>query len=222
MIQFKLSNSFIAKQNRIKKLPLMLNDVMQSFTKKDANDFIKIFQDGIKQNSLGLKELNRMTVMSKREMGLSRPDSPLYAKGEETKNSLINAHYIKKIKNGYAVKLREARHHNLTNPKSNITLKKLMMIHEHGATIKVTNSMRWALGLGYNLWLKKTTAQLRIPPRPARKKAYIKLMQMKAQNKRERSIQVRNAMRYYIREQEGFVNTLIAKNNKDMGFENNN
>lgn len=177
MIGVKYSNSYQAKMNRIKRLPEMGNDMMLGALKKDAVGIVKTFHDGIKNDTLELELLKPETVQQKDRKGFSRPDNPLYGKGDDEKDrSYSNMLRITKLKNGWKVYPSRAMHWS-----GKISLKDLFTIHEYGTTITARNGKAF-----------------RIPPRPAFMYSYRKWMQMKTQNGAETSTQVKKAITDYI------------------------
>lgn len=173
-MKVKFSNTYAAKRKRIARLPVLVNDAMQGQIKGHAEKFIKIFHDGIKKDDLGLRQLEAITIASKQKY--SQPETPLYAAGDDQKNSYANMLRLRKLKNGWKVYPSKARHW-----KSGIPLDKMLIIHENGATIKTPNGL------------------IVIPPRPALHNAYIQLQKSLLADKRETSITVRNAIREYIK-----------------------
>jgi hypothetical protein len=210
----KFSDIYKAKIRRIQALPQLYDNVMYSMNKMYATQFIENYKRGIKNEDLQLQKLSKMTMKIKADQGLNKPATPLYGKGEENKNSLINAHGIRKMKNGYKVYLRKALHHdrtNLSNKKHPITLEKLALIHENGATINVNPGTRMLLGMQAGIWLKKTTAIMRIPPRPARLKALNKVLNKRLLDKREKSLEVRKALSFYINGNTAIINRIMSQ-----------
>jgi hypothetical protein len=155
----KVSKSFREKQRRLKALPKLGQECLYGMRKKDAATLIKIFHDGIKKRNLGLKRLSKTTIAQKRSKGYDLPDVPLYGAGDsESPKSYSSMLRMRKLKNGWKVQGSIAKHHE-----ADITLRRLLDIHEHGRTFVVKN--------------KKTgeTRLIRIPPRPAFAKSVSKL-----------------------------------------------
>jgi len=149
-IKVKYSNSFKAKQMRIKNLPKLKDDVFMSMTKRNARLFNKNFKEGIKQNSFKLEKLADGTIIRKRQLGMELPETPLYGKGDDRKkDSYINMLRIRKLKNGWKITISKQMHWS-----KKIKLDYLYNIHEFGALIKRGNGI------------------VRIPARPAYQKAY--------------------------------------------------
>lgn len=152
-VQIQLSSSGRAKRLRIQRLPKQLELMADTFTLRDANELIKIFQEGIRDGTFDLEPLAPGTVASKRRAGLQRPRTPLYGQGDDQKRSLLNALLIRRTKNGYRVAPRAARHHTAA-----LRLKQLLDIHENGAVIRHGDRV------------------IRIPPRPAFTMAFRRLL----------------------------------------------
>lgn len=175
-VKFNLSKNFEAVRSRIRRLPRLVNNAFDSSTKKDVENVIKEYKKGIKRNNFNLEPLKAATVMQKRGKGLPKPTTPLYGKGELEDNSLINALAYRKIKNGYRLYRRRAKHYEADLP-----LNVLLAIHEQGALIKN--------GFGRGILI-------RIPPRPVVDKAIIRVLQKK--KKGEPTSKVRKAINQLI------------------------
>jgi hypothetical protein len=99
----------------------------------------------------------------------------LYFRGDEEDNSYINTWRIQKLKYGYRIRPRTAKHHT-----SELKLKDLWAVHENGATITHPSG-----------------TVFRIPPRPAWRKAQERFLK---QRLREETVdEVRKAIRSIIR-----------------------
>ena len=170
MIETKFSEKIKAINRRVDKLPKLLNMKLSAATKKRAELFIKIFQAGIRNREFGLKRLSSATIEQKVKRGYTKPSTPLYGAGDSEQNSLLNVFLIKKLKNGWQVYPRNARHH-----KSKLKLKWLLAIHEEGAIIRVTDRMRRFLHY-IGIHLRADTMLIRIPPRPAQRLAYQEML----------------------------------------------
>lgn len=188
----KFSKKYWAVQKRIQRIPKEANGLMKAKTKRDALDLIRFFQDGIRKNAFGLKALNPVTIERKQALGQPFPDIPLMGEGLNEADSYINMLKVYELKNGYQVKPRPTKHHS-----GKITLKHLFMIHEYGCIIKVTEKMRAYLHV-IGIHFKANKTFVRIPPRPAFKKAYDKLVRGKA--RKENVARVRKALRQFIRD----------------------
>ena len=150
-VRFQYSKTFAAIKSRIRRLPKLVNNVMDASVKRDITNVITEYKAGIKRNNFNLEVLKPRTVRKKQRKGYPKPRNPLYGMGESQKNSLINALAFRKIKNGYRLYRRRAKHHE-----ANLPLNVLLAIHEHGAIIKN--------GFGKGILI-------RIPPRPVVDKA---------------------------------------------------
>jgi len=164
-VTFKFSLNHKAILSRIRRLPKLVNDAMDGQTKKDVINVIDEFKNGIKRNNFGLEALSELTIKSKELKGMEKPNAPLYGLGDSKKNSLINALAFRKIKNGYRLYRRRAKHHT-----ANLPLNILLAIHEQGALIKTKNAL------------------IRIPPRPVVDKAITRALKKKKKNEPSRSV----------------------------------
>jgi hypothetical protein len=134
------------------------------------------FHDGISDDSFGLEALAKSTIKQKTRMGYEKPGTPLYGKGDrEPKKSYANLWRIRKVAKGWKLFASWAKHH-----KSKLTLRHLFAIHEKGITINTGKSL------------------IRIPPRPAFLQAKRKFSSDKLKNKRERSKEVKQAIKEYL------------------------
>lgn len=206
MVTLKLSKSFDAIRSRIRRLPKLVDGAMDAQTKKDVIRVIDEYQKGIKRNNFGLTPLSPATIKLKREKGLPKPTTTLYGEGDGEKNSLINALSFRKIKNGYRLVRRTAKHHE-----SDLPLNVLLAIHEHGAIIRVTPRMRAFLHY-IGIHLSKNTAYIRIPPRPVVDKAIVRALQKK--KKEDPAREVRAAINELIRTGQ---ENMFKKLNRDTG-----
>jgi len=196
MIKPKFSKNYAAVKSRIRRLPKLVEQTADTFSKKDAVSLIETFQDGIKNDSFGLTRLKNKTILAKAKQGKPKPDTPLYGDGETEDNSYINLFAIRKIKKGYRVFARWAKHHE-----AGIPLRDLFDIHEKGALIKMKNG-----GI------------IRIPPRPAFSKAFRKFLNKK--KKAENVKAVRDAMDQLIQKgNEQAFQKLFAKNKETDKFD---
>ncbi len=190
-IKVKFSTHFKAVQSRLRRLPKIVEETLDTFAKRDCARVIKEYQKGIKQDLFPTERLHEKTIEIKAGKGYQQPDTPLYGKGEDEKNSLYNALAIRKIKNGYRLYVRWAKHHE-----SDLTLRDLLNIHQRGALIQVTDKMRAFLHwLGIHL--RKDTAIIRIPPRPVKDMAVLKVLEKR--RREEPAQKIRQAMAEYIK-----------------------
>lgn len=196
MIKPKFSTKYAAVKSRIRRLPKLVEQTADTFSKKDAVALIETFQDGIKNDSFGLTRLKNKTILAKAKQGKPKPATPLYGDGETEDDSYINLFAIRKIKNGYRVFARWAKHHS-----AGIPLRDLFEIHEKGALIKMANG-----GI------------IRIPPRPAFSKAFRRFLNKK--KKAENVKAVREAMNLLIRKgNEQAFQKLFEKNKETDKFD---
>jgi hypothetical protein len=152
-ISIKFTQQYKDKIKRIKKAPGITKRYIDSMLHELATEYIEIFQDGVRKNKFHLEKLKPATIAAKKIKGYKKPRTPLYGKGDDHNKSLINALLIKKIKDGWSVYARWSKHHE-----ANMQIRQLLYLHENGCIIK------------------RGTTMIRIPPRPALKLAYSKLM----------------------------------------------
>lgn len=187
----KFSKRYKAVQSRLKRLPKLVDETLDTFAKRDCARVIKEYQEGIKKDLFPTERLNERTIDIKSRKGYSQPSTALYGKGGDEKNSLYNALAIRKIKNGYRLYVRWAKHHE-----SKLTLRDLLNIHQRGALIMVTDKMRSFLHwLGIHL--RRDTRIIRIPPRPVLDMAIIKVLEQRKTEEPTRKI--KQAMSEYIK-----------------------
>jgi hypothetical protein len=129
-MKIKFNKSYYDKIKKLKELPDLYEGFLDGISKRNAIQFIKIFQDGLEKDTLGLEPLKESTVKQKRRQGLSKPETPLYGKGKTDKNSLINVFKIVKGQKKYDVVPRRDKHH-----KAKMEIDTLLRIHTSGATI---------------------------------------------------------------------------------------
>lgn len=153
------------KVNRYKKAKEFVQGMVLGYAHIDAFSTIKEYQKNLRTNSYKLKELHPFTIQRKKEMGYKYARIPLMGKGKDDKRTLYNSLRLEKLSNGTRVFVSQAKHH-----KAKMSMEDLFYIHEHGADIPVTDKMRGFLHW-IGLHLKATTTIIRIPPRPAFKKA---------------------------------------------------
>lgn len=185
-VKAKFSKNYEAVKKRIQRLPKIIGNVAEGRIKKDLNNVIEEYRLGLKRNNFGLQQLNDFTVGKKSEAGYTKPRSPLYGAGESQRNSLYNALAIRKIKKGWRLYKRRAKHHSADLP-----LNVLLSIHENGAIIQVTEKMRKFLHW-YGLHLRNDTLYIRIPPRPIVDKAIQRMLRKKM--RKEQVGKVKKAM----------------------------
>lgn len=171
----KKSSEFEAKRSRVRRLPVIIQPLFDAILKKDAVGVIKTFQNGIREKQFRLARLKPDTIKAKRRKGSPKPDTPLYDRGDEEENSYINMWRLVKMKRGWRVRPRDAKHHS-----RRIKLKDLFKVHEEGAVIDTGKAV------------------VTIPARPAWKKAQQKYLKKRLED--EPSEEVRKAIRAVIRE----------------------
>ena len=134
MISIKMGDSLRGTIRRLEWLKDNQSKINQGLVGESADELIKIFHDGIKNDTFLLPELADETIAGKRRKGYERPENPLYGKGDkrqsnrDTYSSMMRK---RRIKNGIKVEPSKAKHWSM-----NITLDKLFQIHEYGATIQ--------------------------------------------------------------------------------------
>lgn len=210
---FEFSNSFEAKRKRIARLPRLVKDTAETLALKDALAVVVAYQNGLKRNNLRLDKLHPFSKQRKIDAGYDRPGSPLYGAGDSLDRTLYNALEIKKDGDRYRLRFSRKRHHS-----SKLTLSQLHRIHEEGALIKVTDKMRAFLHF-IGLHLKASTKIIRIPPRPAFRKAVNRMLRQKKQ--RENTQQVKRAIQAVINENNEklfkILNRFSAREKEAMG-----
>jgi len=175
-VDVKFSNNYENLKNEFPNLPKVAVKVFTAALKRDALRTMKDFKEGIKENSFGLKRLSDLTIKKKEREGLPKPTYPLYGVGDESKRqSYMNMLRIKEQKQGFVVYPSKEKHHS-----EKITLNRLWNVHEHGMIIK---------GRG--------GALIRIPPRPALRKALERAMRQR--NMKETSGIIRTAIVLWIK-----------------------
>jgi hypothetical protein len=192
-VKVKYSQNKKAIEARIRRLPKLMEGAAMGNIKGDMIGLIDEFQKGVKNNNFRLQPLNPKTIKKKVKKGYSQPGTPLYGLGLEDKNSYINMFRIRKIKNGYKIFARWAKHHE-----SNLKLRDLFIVHEFGT------------------YIEKEGKIIKIPPRPAWNKAFTRYMRNKAQNRKEQSKEVKKAIREYIKEGKKLTFDNIKKRQNDV------
>lgn len=190
-VKAKFSKNFQAVQSRLRRLPKLVGDTLDTFAKRDCVRVIVEYQKGIQRDLFPIDRLHDQTVRIKSEKGYQQPATPLYGAGEEEKDSLYNALAIRKIKNGYRLYVRWAKHHE-----SDLQLRDLLNIHQRGALIMVTDKMRAYLHW-IGIHLRADTFLIRIPPRPVLDMAIIKALEMR--RREDPAKQIKQAMSEYIK-----------------------
>jgi len=190
MLTPKFSTTYEAKRKRIARLPKLVKETAETLALKDALGIVIAYQEGISKNSLSLSKLHSFSVRRKKEAGYQKPRTPLYGAGDAMERTLYNALEVIKKNKRWIVRFSRKRHHA-----SKLTLNQLHLIHENGALIQVTDKMRAFLHY-IGLHLKADTKIIRIPPRPAFRKAVNKYLRKK--KAQENTFQVKRAINQLI------------------------
>lgn len=161
----KFLQGFKDKLNRIKRLPVYVKETAEIIALKNALGIVISYQDGIRLDALRLKRLHPISENEKKNKGFSQPGTPLYGAGRDMTDSLYYLLEIHRPGEAYEIKFSNETHHN-----SRLSIAQIHYIHENGAIIKVTEKMRSFLHY-MGIHLKPTTNIIRIPPRPAYKRA---------------------------------------------------
>ena len=195
MVELKFSTNYEAVKSRIRRLPQFIENSADTFTKKDAVGVIEAFQDGIRNGDFNFEGLKDPTITAKRRKGYAQPETPLYGEGDDDKNSYINMFRVRKIKKGYRVYARWARHH------SGLSLRDLFLIHERGMLIAGANGV-----------------VIRIPPRPAFNRAFMRYLEKRIAE--ENVEKVRTVMIEYLRTGvEAKFQDIMRKDKEDNQFD---
>lgn len=158
-----------AIRKRIKRLPELVGGALNATNRGDAVGVIKAYQEGIRENRLGLYPLKPATIRQKARDDMSQPEVPLYGLGDDEDRTLINAVRLKETKTGWKVALSKKKHW-----KSELTLADLFVVHEYGTVI--------ANGFGKGI-------TIRIPPRPAFRYALRRYMTERAERDPAQEVQ---------------------------------
>ena len=167
------SKSYDAKRKRIKRIPRIAKKSMFAAAKKDAYALINEFRTGIAHNSFRLQKLKSSTIAQKRRKGYRKPATPLYGVGEGSNKSYMNMMRVNRQRNGWRVQVSRGMHHSGT-----VSLKTLFNVHEYGTIIRIGKRV------------------IRIPPRPAFRKAYERML--RRTKRTEPTEQVSAAIQQYI------------------------
>ena len=178
MVTAKFSNNYQAIQSRIRRLPKMYGDTLEAVQKGDANRLVVLFREGVLMRQLRLRPLKEETIRRKARQGKPAPETPLHGMGELEENSYANMMHVVEEKVGkgkrWRVLPREDQHHE-----SELTLRALFDVHEFGAVIIGAHGQF-----------------IRIPPRPAMRYAFRKLMRERAN--RDTNTAVRDAISRFV------------------------
>jgi hypothetical protein len=161
MVKAKFSDHYEAVRSRIRRLPVLLQSEVENLSYNDAVHLIELFKEGIKAREFKLKPLRPATINSKRRRGYTKPDTPLYGTNRR-KNRYNNMMEIIKDGNRWIVRPRKQKHWH-----ASIGLDVMFDVHEYGATIMGKSR-------------SGTPVRIRIPPRPAFRYAYNKMLREKA------------------------------------------
>jgi hypothetical protein len=194
-MKIKMSKRFRDIEKRIDRIPAFTDNLFHAITKQQVVDFIKDFQRNIEGNNLDIMALSMMTIMQKESKGYTKASTPLYGAGKTEKNSYVNMFFIQKLKNGWKAQPRWAKHHT-----AELELRKLLDIHEHGATI-----------------VRKDGVMIRIPPRPVAFLTYRNILNKT--KKSDRSQKVKRAINQYIQTGTDELLKKIFANEKIIGKE---
>jgi hypothetical protein len=156
----KLSDKAKNIKRRLKNLPKIVGDKLKSTAKTWAYMVVKEFKDGINKGSFKLEPLKDGTIVRKKAMGYPKPSRPLYGLGEGDR-SYQNCLIVVQRGKAFSVEPSKKYHHSAKNKGKKVKLDLLFKVHEYGARIKN------AFGKGI---------VVTIPPRPARRLAYEKVL----------------------------------------------
>ena len=115
---------------RIKRLPRIYKDRIDTMRKRDANDFISYWRSGLLNNEFKLTPLADSTIQRKIRLAYAKPQNPLYGLGLEGSYTYIKGMRIFRTADGYVVRM-TGKHHD-----SKIDNHGLLLIHEYGCTLK--------------------------------------------------------------------------------------
>ena len=87
MIEAKFSTNYGAVKARIRRLPILVENTADTFSKKDAVGLIDTFRNGLRDGSFGLEALKATTVATKQREGKRKPGTPLFGAGDDEDNS---------------------------------------------------------------------------------------------------------------------------------------
>lgn len=181
MVRAQFSQRYEAIRSRIRRLPELYEEMLSAMQEGDARRTRELFRNGILGRELRLTPLTEHTIRAKRDKGYAEPETPLYGLGDSGRNTYAHMMEVVKESEGrqkrWIVRPRDDRHHE-----SGLPLSAMFIIHEFGTTIGN------AFGRGITV---------RIPPRPAFRYAYRKLMRERAQ--RDDTERVQAAIAQYVR-----------------------
>jgi len=170
--RFVFTNNFKAKLKAVSKAGELCVKAEVANANKAAVMVVQEFQQGIRNNRLGLRKLRPATVSAKRRQKMVLPSTPLYGLGDYHRDTLINSLYVRPYGGGHkkttvAVMVSKRAHHHEGKGKR-IRLDALLWIHEHGAFIKRGGTIialppRPALRIAWERAIRKVRAQHRAP-----------------------------------------------------------
>lgn len=126
----KYSQKTSAIKARIRRLPKIYQDHIDTMRKRDAKEFIEYWRSGILNNEFKLTPLADSTIARKIRLGMARPQNPLYGLGFEGAYTYIKGMRVFRTRDGYVVRM-TGKHHD-----SKIDNHGLLIIHEYGCTLK--------------------------------------------------------------------------------------
>ena len=203
MVKVK-SPEYWAIRKRIQRLPKLATDLIETSARKDGEELVQRFHDGIKDDKFGLLPLKDRTIARKEALGLDQPETPLYGLGDEfVQGTYCNMMEVVREEGlrKYVVRPRDEWHYSLKRNKDGmvigrdkIKLADLFIVHEYGCTI----------GNGFGRGI-----MIRIPPRPALRLAYNAMMDEKKRH--DPADEVRKAIREFIKTGNENAMKLIAE-----------
>jgi len=147
-MKYKFSSKQSAVRNRVKNLPQIFEKSIRSARRKEAEEYAKTFEQGIKNRELNLAPLKPETIKRKRSQGMAKPSTPLFGRGQFSEMMQVTQQGEK-----WVVKPKRGKHH------SGLTYAAILEIHEKGKTIKRKTKSGKAV-------------TIRIQPRPSKSRAY--------------------------------------------------
>ena len=171
---------------KLKQMPKLVKEVVDSGTKKHCQAFYDVLLTGLKKDNFSLKRLSKLTHSIRKGKGYSTPQSPLL--GRSHSRTLVNNLEIVKQGQRWVLQPNNKIITNRTTKKTyKISVKKLWAIHENGlhggmTYIPVTYRMRMYFKYALQITLKANV--LKIPARHVLKKTLKRYLgQMKKTNK---------------------------------------
>ena len=130
MIEAKLTKEFDNMIKRLRASGAIVTEAAMAYSQRDADGLIAEFRNGILNNKFPLVPLKKETIDRKTAKGYRHPAYPLFGMGDGLNKTYCNAMLIRKLKDGYKIEVRRARHHE-----AKLDLDNLFTIHEKGARI---------------------------------------------------------------------------------------